>query len=113
MLFIKFFRMAPDLVLEEYPVDIEPTPVPTKKRVSIIRKKPKVAIVPRRKRNAPTDDELSPSQPSPKKQPTSSSTSRSSIPSTPAKIEPTSAMSQERVRRSVRVSQGRPPTRFE
>uniref|UniRef100_A0A914XYN4 RYYR-CCHC domain-containing protein n=1 Tax=Panagrolaimus superbus TaxID=310955 RepID=A0A914XYN4_9BILA len=112
-------QMAPDLVLEEYPVEIESPQQPPKKGVSIIRKtRPRVAIVPRRKRAAPTDDEPSTSEPLPKKQsqgvtPSSSASSSFAVSSTSTKMEPSSAMSQEPIRRSGRTSLGRPPTRFE
>jgi hypothetical protein len=108
-------QMAPELVLEEYPIEMESPPQhQPKKRVSIIRKvKPAVAIVPRRKRNAPTDEQPSTSEPPPKKQPERrTSTNSSAAPPTPAKMEPSSSMSQEPVRRSGRQSLGRPPTRF-
>uniref|UniRef100_A0AC34GU12 Uncharacterized protein n=1 Tax=Panagrolaimus sp. ES5 TaxID=591445 RepID=A0AC34GU12_9BILA len=111
-------QMAPDLVLEEYPIEMESPPQAPKKRVSIIRKtRPRVAIVPRRKRAAPTDDQPGTSDPLPKKQaaatPPASSSTSFAVPSTPTKMEPSSAMSQEPVRRSGRTSLGRPPTRFE
>ena len=102
------FRMAPELVLEEFPLEEEPQPQSSRAtRASIMRKKPRVAIVPRRRRT----DQTSPMGPPAKRSAVSPELSFEEEAIHPPKLE-NSSMGNERVRRSARSSQGRPPSRF-